>query len=171
MLAYAGIGKEIFSKLGSVVIAVPAVKSHEVVSKGIVDGVAMSIDAIAAFKLIPYMKHTTVVPGAVYNSQFSFLLNERKWNSLSAADKKAVASVSGEKIAQNAKAWDRARAGAQKALQKGGIKIQAASSAMVANLQNQLGYLGKAWIAKANKKGVDGEAAFKYFKAQLKTVK
>ena len=171
MLAYAGIGKEIFTKLGTVVVAVPAVKSHEIVSKGIVDGVAMSIDAIAAFKLIPYMKHTTVVPGAVYNSQFSFFMNERKWNGLSSADKSAISSVSGERIAQNAKAWDAARAGAQKALVKGGIKIQQASDSMVANLRTRLGYLVQDWVTAANKKGVDGPAAFKYFQAQLKTVK
>lgn len=171
MLAYAGIGKEIFTKLGAVVVAVPAVKSHEVVSKGIVDGVAMSIDAIAAFKLIPYMKHTTVVPGAVYNSQFSFFMNEKKWNALSTADKSAISSVSGERIAQNARAWDAARAGAQKAMLKGGIKIQQASDSMVANLRTRLGYLSQAWISAANKKGINGEAAFKYFQAQLKTVK
>ena len=171
MLAYAGIGKAIFTKLGSVVVAVPAVKSHEVVSKGIVDGVAMSIDAILAFKLIPYLKHTTVVPGAVYNSQFSFFMNEKKWNSISAADQKAILGVSGERIAANAKAWDKVTGIARGLMEKSGAKFINASPQMIGKMRSQLAHLNNDWIERANKRGINGKAAFDYFASQLKNAK
>ena len=79
MWVIAGIPNRMFTKLGAVVVSVPGVKMFNVVSKGIVNGAVTSYYPLLAFKLMPYVKHITRVPGGINANTFSFLFSEKKW--------------------------------------------------------------------------------------------
>ena len=94
MWAIAGIPNKMMTNLGAVVVSVPGVKMFNVVSKGVVDGTVTSPYTLLAFKLMPYVKHITRIPGGFNANTFSFLFSKRKWEGLSRQDKEAVWSVS-----------------------------------------------------------------------------
>lgn len=169
MWVIAGTPNRMISGLGAVVVSVPGVKMFNVVSKKVVDGTVTSTYTLAAFKLMPYIKHVTLVPDGLYATTFSLLLNEKKWKKLSKADKAAVASVSGERIAANAgRATDNLNAKVQGLAEKQGITFETASPAFMKEMRDGLAAYEGEWVEKANARGIDGAAALAYFKTQAK---
>lgn len=168
MWAIAGIPNKMMSSLGAVVVSVPGVKMFNVVSKGIVDGTVTSAYTLNAFKLMPYIKHITRLPGGFNANTFSFLFSKKKWDRLSKQDKDAIWSVSAERIAVNAgRKVDQLDAKARKQAAAKGIKIINADSAFVAEMKQKLNFVTEDWIKAANARGVDGKAAVAYFRSQL----
>ena len=157
------------SEFGAVVVSVPGVKMFNVISKGIVDGKTTSTYTMAAFKTMPYIKHATLIPNGLHAVTFSMLLNQKKWKRLSKADKAAVMSVSGERIAINAgRKTDTLDKKIQGVAMKKGIKFQTASPQFVKDLKRVSAHFTQDWIKTAKSRGVDGKAALAYFMAQSK---
>jgi TRAP-type C4-dicarboxylate transport system substrate-binding protein len=161
-----GMGKEVFSTLGAVVVTTPGAKAFAVVSKGIVDGLAHSFADLAAFKMMPYIKYATMVEGKVYNSGFSLLINEKKWNGLAKRDRDAITAVSWEQVGRDSRAWDeRDRAARAEFEKKGGI-VRQASPAMMKDLKARLAYLEQKWLDSVADSGIDAKAALAYYRAE-----
>jgi len=163
-----GIVRDISERLGVVPVFAPASELYEMLSKGVADGVMISMESIVSFKVDEIINHHTFVPGGLYrNSQF-FVMNEDKWNSLSEADQKAIESVSGEAMAYYAgDAWDRADAAAYERLKARGVEFRQASSDFINELADRLSPLETAWVERANELGVDGRAALSYFRSEV----
>ncbi|MDA0240396.1 MAG: TRAP transporter substrate-binding protein [Proteobacteria bacterium] len=169
MWAIAGIPNKMMTELGSVVVSVPGVDMFNVVSKGVVDGTVTSAYTLVAFKLMPYVKHITQIPGGFNANAFTFLFSEKKWNGLSQQDKDAIASVSGERIAINAgRMVDTLDAKANELAKKNGIKFTTASPAFIAEMKAKVGFVEANWLEAAKERGIDGPAALAYFQSQLK---
>src|SRR3546814_9204845 len=82
-------------------------------------------------------------------------MNEAKFNSLPQEDQQAIEGLSGEAFATLCgKAWDVADQEGLQAAHKAGNSITEASTAMVANLREELSVLESDWIAAAGGKGV-----------------
>lgn len=168
MWAINGIPNQMMKSLGAVVVSVPGVQMFNVVSKGVVNGSVTSYYPLNTFKLMPYIKNITVIPGGFNSNNFSMLLNEDKWNGLTDSERTAIASISGETIAINAgKRVDLLDANAKKQALEKGIKIQTASPAFVAAMNEKLQFVTDNWVKEAEAKGVDGKAAIAFFKAQF----
>ncbi len=168
MWGLAGENNKYLTSLGAVVVSVPGVKMFSVVSKGIVNGKVTSPYTMNAFKTMPYIKYITRVPGGAGSVTFSLLLNKKKWDGMSKKDQGLVMSVSGETIARNAgKKVDALDIRALKMAKDKGIKIETASPAFIAEIKSILGYASKDWVKIANKKGVDGKAAVKFYMEQI----
>jgi TRAP-type C4-dicarboxylate transport system substrate-binding protein len=71
----------------------PPPKQWNMVSKGIADVAVTSAYPLMAFKLMPYVKYVTRIPGGLNANTCSLLLNKKKWDRLSQRDKDAIASV------------------------------------------------------------------------------
>ena len=169
MWVIAGIPNKMFTNLGAVVVSVPGVKMFNVVSKGIVNGAVTSYYPLMAFKLMPYVKHITAVPGGLNANTFSFLFSEKKWNKLSKQDRDAIWSVSSERIAVNAGGMvDKLDVKARKIGGSKGIKFHNAAPAFVNELKAKLAYVTTDWLKAAASRGIDGNAALAYYKSQLK---
>ena len=164
-----GMPNKMVSEFGAVVVSVPGVKMFNVVSKGIVNGKVTSPYTMRAFKTMPYIKHATFVPEGLHAVTFSLLLNQKKWKRLSKADKAAIDSVSGERIAVNAgrKTDSLDKVVAADAM-KNGIKFETATPAFVQAMKEKSAHFTDEWIAAAKTRGVDGAAALAYFKSQVK---
>jgi TRAP-type transport system periplasmic protein len=160
-----GLAKLMMGKLGATVVTSPGVKQFEFISKGTVDGTLTGNGAVISFKYARYLKHVTDFPGKFGNSSFSFIMNKKTWDGLSAQDKKAVTSVSGEKaIRRVGIAWEKFDRKALMVLKKNNVTVEKASPQFLADVTKRVGFLEKSWVAKANKKGVDGAAALAFYK-------
>ena len=168
MWAIAGIPNKMMTNLGVRVVSVPGVKMFNVVSKGVVDGTVTSAYTLLAFKLMPYVKHITRIPGGFNANTFSLLFSKKKWDGLPQADKDAITSVSGDRVALNAgNMVDRLDGKARGLAEKKGIKTITASPEFVAAMKAKLSYVEGDWLKAAKSRGIDGEAALAFFKSHL----
>jgi TRAP-type C4-dicarboxylate transport system substrate-binding protein len=164
-----GIVNEIAKKLDTVAVFAPAPQSYEIISKGVADGIFFPTESVYSFKIGPAIKYALEIPNGLYRTAHYMIMNQAKWDALSAEDKAAIESVSGEKMAALAgKMWDKADSEGKTALIKGGTTFAVANDATMSALKAKLGDMEAAWIEKAKAKGVDGKAALDYYKEQIK---
>ena len=164
-----GVVNEIAKRLDTVPVFAPASQAYNVLSKGVADGIFFPTESIYNFKLGPVIKQGLEIPGGLYRLAMYIVVNQAKWDALPEKDRKAITSVSGMEIAKLAGAmWDKADADGKTGLLKLGTKFHVASPAMMKDLHGKLDSMTGEWIAKAKKKGVDGNAALDYFEAQVK---
>ncbi len=167
-----GVVNEIATALNTVPVFSPASQAYDVISKGVADGLFFPTESVYNFKIGPAIKYALEIPDGLYRSAQYMIVNQAKWDALPDADKKAIESVSGEALAALAgKMWDSADATGKAALIKGGTSFSAPSAQMMADLHAKLDHLQTDWIAKAQKKSVDGNAALTYFKEQIRSLK
>jgi len=166
LLAPGAVASKMATNLGAVPLIRPPPEYYDSVSKGIVDGVIGTNSVIGGFKVEPLIKYHIDIPGGLHFSSFFEVVNKAKWESLTKADRDAIDGVSGEAYAKLAgkvlaKQQDDILA-ARKA--EGRIKTTVADAQMVDAFRKSLGFFDQEWIAAAKAKGIDGEAALKYFR-------
>ena len=150
-----------------------APESFELLSTGVMDGTFFPDESIASFKL-SMVKHATTFPGGLYNTSFVFMMNQAKYNALSAQDKAVVDKLSGEPAARMfGQGWDKvdeaSRNGAQKA--QGVARIQA-DKAFVKAVADKQDYLETKWAASAQVKGLkEPKKVLAEFRAEIAKVK
>ena len=85
--------------------------------------------------MIPYIKHIYYIPGKFYNTAFSIMMNQKKWDSLSKDVQTAIESKEGLNIARHAKAWDDNSTEAKPQFKAAGINYAPASEKLVAEMR------------------------------------
>lgn len=161
-----GVVNDVASSLGAVPLLKPASKSYELLSHGVADGTLLPSESIMSFKIQDLVKHTTVVPGGLYNVSFFLVMNKDRFRDLDKKDQDAIMSVSGESFAVMAgKAWDNADKSARTAAEANGNEIVVADEAFVADVKKRTAHIEGEWIEEANKRGVDGAAALAELRA------
>jgi TRAP-type C4-dicarboxylate transport system substrate-binding protein len=155
-----GHASDLMARLGVTPLLAPSPEVYEMLANKVIDGVTFTLEAITAFKLLEHLKHTTTVPGGVYNTSWFFVMNEGKWNALSDADRAAIATLSGEAFARRVgKAWIDADAAALEKMKASGMEVIQAEPAFVKDLNRHTAELEAAWAKLAEARGVDGVAA------------
>jgi TRAP-type C4-dicarboxylate transport system substrate-binding protein len=151
--------------LGAVIVSGPAVRSYEIISKGIVQAWGgLNFDGSASFNTTQFARAMTIIPGGSGSAMFAVFINKTKWDSIPKRDQDLIMSVSGEEIAKLSKAWDDREAAAYaRAKQEGRVQITTASPELVADLKKAWAFLQDEWIANAAKRNVDGRAALKFY--------
>lgn len=146
--------------LGGVPIIKPVTEIYEMVSSGLVDGAFFPPVDHRSFKLTQALPRATALTGGISCSAIALLVNEAKWQSISASDREAVMKISGEAMARLAgKAYDDASREALEDLKKGGGTVEAASPQLMTDLRQRLAPVEQDWSARARKKGVADPAA------------
>jgi TRAP-type C4-dicarboxylate transport system substrate-binding protein len=168
--ALPGTNANIMKSVGAGVVSGPAVQMNEIVSRGVVDAyVGVSPTSVRDFRIIPYTKSMTEFERGIYSTSFSFLMSEKKWNALSKKDQDAIMSVSGAKFGRMAAAyWVEADKTAEVELKKAGVKTVKADPNFEAALIKIGDKLTEKWIATANKRGIDGQAAYDFYVKRVK---
>ena len=165
--ASAGEPTRVVQLLGGTPVVAPGPKIFEYVSKGVVDGVLDGNHAPKAFKFIRYVKHLTKIPGTFGGLAFAYYINKKKWDGISAADRKAIMGVSGEHLSRRiGKGFDVFAGVAVKDMIKAGVKVSAPSPELLATIKKRLEPMEAEYLKRANGRGVDGKAAVNYFRAQ-----
>lgn len=131
-----------------------ATESFELLSTGVMDGTFFPAESIKSFKL-NMIKHATLFPGGLYNTSFIFIMNEDKYNKLSADEKKAVDAISSEAAARMfGKGWDRVDSEGMAFQKEQGIQHIRASDAFVNEVKAKQSALEDRWATAAEAKGL-----------------
>lgn len=157
-------------KIGAVIVSGPAVRSYEIISKGIVQAWGgHNFDGVYAFNVTQFASAVTEIPGGIGSASFSIFINKDKWASIPKKDQDLIMSVSGEELAKLNRVFDEKEARARERLKaEGKVKVLSASDSLMADLRKQWAFLEDEWIANANSRKIDGKAALQYFKEQVK---
>lgn len=163
-----GMVNTIAKELGVVPVLQPATKAYEILSTGVADGLLFPTESVAFFKLDKLIKYATIVPKGLYNTSFFIVMNQAKWDALSADDKKAIEPTMHEAWARMAgKAWDAADLAGHEAMKAAGIQSEPMSADFQKAVAAKLTGVEKEFIEKAKAKGVDGAAAIAMLKAEI----
>lgn len=143
----------------------PAAKG--LMSEGRADGTITALEALRGFGLAPLLKRVVTMEGGFYGAGFSLLANSARWQSLSAEDREAIRSVSGETLARLAgRAWDQADAQALQQAQAAQISVQPAPPAVTQRIQAASEARQREWITKLGILGTDGESALMEYREE-----
>lgn len=158
-----------FGAVTSGIVAVPAVRYFEPVSKGVVDAYAGTtvLDAVS-LNLLPHTKSVLKFRDLGTAGSFALIVNPAKWNQISAADRAAIMGVSGSTLAGRMAALDEAVAAAGRRMAEEGVKVQEASPQLNADLKKAYAFLEDEWVKEAGKRGVDGAAALRHYREQVR---
>jgi TRAP-type transport system periplasmic protein len=100
-----GNDQKIVKALGAVPVGMPVTDTYEALSKGIVQGVMVTIGGLQGYSLGPMAPYTVEAPGAAYSSAFFTVMNKDKWNALPADIKAIIDGVNEEFIQKAAAGW------------------------------------------------------------------
>lgn len=157
-LRVGGGGVRMSKALGAVPLTMPAPSAYQAIQKGVADGAMFPFEAMKGFRLAELLNYHLIVPGGLYTTVFGISMNRKKYESLSAAHKKVLADVGGVAGAKILGAgWDRADvAGRNFSKANKGVFTTLAPSE-VARWKKTIAFMDDAWVARANKAGLNGK--------------
>ncbi len=164
-----GMVNDISKTLGMNVTLKPAPDSYELLSSGVMDGTLFPAESTESFRIDKIIKHATTFPGGLYNTSFVFMMNQAKYDKLSAEDKKAVDAISGETAARIfGRGWDKVDRRAFALMQVNGVQVTKADAKFVADIKSKTAPLEQGWIKAAEAKGLKKPAkVLSEFRAEI----
>jgi len=164
-----GMVNEISKVLGMNVTLKPAPDSYELLSGGVMDGTLFPAESTESFRIDKLIKHATVFPGGLYNTSFVFMMNQARYDKLSADEKKAVDAISGETAARIfGRGWDRADRRGMALMQSNNVQIVKADAKFVADVKAKTAPLEQKWVKDAEAKGLkDAAKVLAEFRAEI----
>lgn len=161
-----GYVSDLMTDLGVTTLFMSSGEVYEKLSRGVIDGVAFTYEALTAFKLTDDIKYSMRVPGGIYNTTWFLVMNEGKWNEISEEDRAAIEAISGEAFAELVgEAWNEADEKAVVGIEEAGIELYDAPPAVVDAIKASAAKHEAAWAEQISGGGYDGAAAL----AELRT--
>lgn len=172
MWALAGTSSKTLKAAGINHVSGPAARMAEFTQTKVVQGLAGTTrGGILNFAGIQFPKSGTFTSKSIMMPSFAWMVSLKKWDALSAANKKKVAAESGEKLARAVGvASDNFEAVAAAKLAKAGVKEVKASAAFEADLLKAASPQLNAWFKRASSIGVDGKQVLKDFDATVNSI-
>jgi TRAP-type transport system periplasmic protein len=169
-IAAIGGGVPTVQALGMSAVAMPAVETHGALSRGAVDAVLLSYDALESFRLKELTKSHMEVRGGLHMATFALVMNKEAFAKLTPGNQKALTDASKEPAAALfGKAWDEADgAGRAGALDRGDIIQQVAAADEVGRWKDVLKPVRDEWLKKVSDRGLDAEALLKELEGFIK---
>ncbi|RLJ51979.1 TRAP-type C4-dicarboxylate transport system substrate-binding protein [Litoreibacter meonggei] len=151
---------DLMSDLGAETLFMSSGEVFEKLSRGVIDGVTFTYEALTAFKLTDDLKHTTKVPGGLYNTTWFLVMNEGAWNGISEDDRAAIEAISGAAFAERiGEAWNAADEAAIAKIAEAGIEVSEAPDALLNTIKDAAAVHEKTWSDAIAEDGFDGVAA------------
>jgi len=170
MWALAGTSSRTMKAAGVNHVSGPASRMAEFTQTKVIQGIAGATrSGIAIFAGVQFPKFGTFTSKSMMVPSFAWMVSKKKWDSLSAETKKAVMSVSGEKLARaTGRIADQFEAANQKKLAAAGIKEVKASKAFEAELMKAAEPQISGWIKQSDGIGVSGKQVLEAFDAMVR---
>ncbi|MBP9057648.1 MAG: TRAP transporter substrate-binding protein [Polaromonas sp.] len=164
-----GMVNEISKTLGMNVTLKPAPDSYELLAGGVMDGTLFPAESTESFRIDKIIKHATTFPGGLYNTSFVFLMNQARYDKLSAEEKKAIDAISGETAARIfGRGWDKVDTRAFALMQANGVQVTKADAKFVAEIKSKTSALENKWVKEAEAKGLkDAAKVLAEFRAEI----
>ncbi len=158
---------ELMTDLGATTLFMSSGEVYEKLSRGVIDGVTFTYEALTAFNLTDDLKYSMRVPGGLYNTTWFLVMNEGKWNEISAEDQEAIMSISGEAFAERVgEAWNGADEAAIKKIEAAGIEIYDAPAPLLEEIKSRAAKYEQQWSDAIAEDGFDGQAALDAMRGQ-----
>ena len=166
------IQKRLLEDLGAIPIAAPAPKAYELLESGVIDASLHSMESVVNFRVEDKLKHHTKIPGGFYDGTFFIVMNEGKWNRLSAADREAIAKISGEALSRRFGAqFDAQNKAAEAKLRAAGHTFSEPSKALLDRVGAVRGKMLEEWAAEGASYGVkDPKGLLAFYEQQYKAL-
>lgn len=153
-------------KLGAVPVQIPSPEVYESVTRGTVDGALWPFTSVSSYGMETAFRSSTV--GENFGSfVVTYVINERKWKSLSPEAQKAIAQASEETLKLACDVVDAEDVEAIRKLKAAGWKIPELSVADKAELQKRLSSVSKEWAEALDKRGKPGSQVLKIYQEEL----
>lgn len=150
--------------LGATPLFMSSPEVYEKLSRGVIDGVAFTYEALTAFNLTDDITYSMTVPGGIYNTTWFLVIDQDKWDEISPEDQAAIEEISGPAFAERVgQAWNDADAAAVEEIEDAGIEVYAAPEPVVAAIRDHADQLEAAW-AEGLGGEYDGQAALDRFR-------
>ncbi|MDH3763615.1 MAG: TRAP transporter substrate-binding protein [Gammaproteobacteria bacterium] len=155
-----GVQGDIANRMGVKGVAAPGSKVYEILSQGVADGVFMPMGEKRTLRLKEVAPFTMKFPTGMYLGSFGVFINKDFLDSLSAKDRTAILSVSGEKLSAMAgRYWgEDVKIGEADAKASGNTIMEAPASvlkefdAMTQDMEDE-------WLASVKDRNVDAKKA------------
>lgn len=157
-----GVQGEIGKRLGVTAVGAPAPKVYEMMQQGVIDGVFIPMGEQKTLRLKEVARNVVALPGGMYLGSFSMFMSPDFLDSLSDKDRKAILSVSGEKLSALAgRAWDAGDDEGYKAAKEAGVNLNIVKTddAMAKEFRSLAQGMDEAWVDHVADRGVDAKAA------------
>ncbi len=158
--------------LGAAPVAMPMSDVYDALSKGVVDGLMSSYEALHGWKTGELVNYTTENRDTAYSAVFIVMMNKRKFNSLPPDVQALIDQMSQEYIEKYGKMWADLNVVAKNWLVKRGVKIVPLSKEEEARWHEKgTKPLIEAYIKEMKAKGLPGEEAVRFVQEALKRYK
>lgn len=160
-----GVQGEIAKRMGVTTVPAPGSKVYEILSTGVADGVFMPVGEQKTLRLAEVAKFLFLQPEGMYLGSFGIFINPIFLDDLSAADSKAILSVSGEKLSKLAgRVWAQNDENGLAAAKAAGNTIVEASASEQAAFRKLTVGMEEAWLDEVADRKVDSKAALTEFR-------
>ncbi len=155
-----GVQTDIAKRMGVEGVAAPGSKVYEILSQGVADGVFMPMGEKRTLRLKEVAPFSLKFPNGMYLGSFFIFLSPDFMDSLSEKDRKAILSVSGEKLSAMAgRYWgEDAKIGEADARAYGNT-IMDATPKILQEFKQLTSGMDQAWIDEVKDRGVDAQKA------------
>jgi len=162
----------VLAKLGAVPVSGSLNELREMLSRGAVDGTAITDELVVGFKVDKEVHAITQIPGGIYSNSAFIIVNAKIWGEIAPKDQQAILAISGEAISRKMGAlWQQNDTEARSMFQQRlGDKYVAAPEALMAGLRTAFAEDEAAIFAKAKELGVDPEAALAFYNQQIQAL-
>lgn len=151
---------DLMGALGATTLFMSSGEVYERLSRGVIDGVTFTYEALTAFNLTDDLAYSMRTPGGIYNTTWFLVMNEGAWDGLADAQQQAIEGISGAAFARRVgEAWNAADTKAIDAIEKAGIVIHDAPEPVLDAIETEAARLEAAWIEALADQGFDGAAA------------
>ncbi|MEE4120859.1 MAG: TRAP transporter substrate-binding protein [Paracoccaceae bacterium] len=158
---------DLMEDLGATTLFMSSGEVYEKLSRGVIDGVTFTYEALTAFNLTDDLKYTMRVPGGLYNTTWFLVMNGDKWAEISPEDQEAIMSISGEAFAARVgEAWNAADEAALEEIREAGIEIHDAPEPLLDDIKARAATYEQQWADMIEEDGFDGTAALEAMRGQ-----
>lgn len=156
-------------ELGVAPISGSLVELREFLSRGVIDGTALSDELLVGFKVDKYINHVTHIPGGLYSNSAFLVVNKDKWMQISERDRAAIDRIAGEKLsARMGKLWDENDVKGRNYLtERLGGEYREASPELMNALHKVFDPQREQWFEVAKENGVDGHAVMAFYRSEI----
>ncbi|MGM0983117.1 MAG: TRAP transporter substrate-binding protein [Pseudomonadota bacterium] len=149
-------------------VALPPTGVYEAGSQGVIDGAMLVPEGLRSFRVAEIFPYTLRVDGGFYRGSFTIVMNPMVWEEISAEDREAIESVSGESLSRLfGYMMDVSDERGVEFAQELGHTFTSLGDEDLETLRNISEEMVADWVEDVSDSGVDAEAALAYFQEQL----
>ena len=163
-----GVMGELSNALHLTGVALPPTGVYEAGAQGVIDGAMLVPEGLRSFRVAEIFPYTLTVDGGFYRGSFTIVVNPSIWDEMSAEDRAAVESVSGEQLSRLfGYMMDVSDERGVAFAEEQGHTFTALGDEDLETLRGISSDLVDTWSENVSERGVDAQAALDYFHQQL----